>query len=123
MEEELELLNKPETIDVVSSHMVLLWMKEKAKRDPAAFCRLVGDNRHRFKKIYGGGESIGDGEIVWAIEELGIPMFIISSSQGTVYKIHFPGGERAYSADRKTGSAISAFLERTLIDLSGFGAV
>lgn len=123
MDDRMRLLDKIETVDVAASHLVFLWMKEKARRDPTAFCRLTGDNRSRFKNVYGPGEDgSGKNEKIWALEELGIPIFIISSPSGTVYRINYPGGEVAYSSDRKIGSAISAFLEKTIKELSGFGA-
>lgn len=123
-QEQMSLLGKPETVDVMCNPLVALWVKEKAKRDPLAFCRLAQDNRERFKRLYGAGSrSTGkSGEIAWAVEELGIPLFLTSAPSGSAYRIHYPGGERSFSTDRKMGSAITAFLERLLSELSGFGA-
>lgn len=123
-QEQMGLLGKPETVDVMCNPLVALWMKEKAKRDPLAFCRLAQDNRERFKRLYGAGfRSQGKGEeMAWAVEELGIPLFLTSARNGSSYRVHYPGGERSFSTDRKMGSAITAFLERLVSELSGFGA-
>lgn len=122
-QEQAGLLVKAETVDVISNPLVALWLKEKAKRDPTGFCRLAQDNRARFKRLMGAGHRTGANgdELAWAMEELGIPLFLTSSERGSCYRIHYPGGERAFATDRKMGSAITAFLERLLLDLSGFG--
>ena len=125
MDNVLLLLGRSDTVDVAINPLVLLWMKEKAKRDPIAFCRLVENNSKRFKRIYGVGvnaEEVG-AELAWSIEELGIPLFLLTSQQGSQYKIHYPGGDRAFAADRKMGSAITSFLERLVLELSGFGSI
>lgn len=121
--DQIGLLAKPETVDVLCNPLVALWIKEKAKRDPLAFCRLAQDNRERFKRLLGSGARVPGkkDEMAWAMEELGIPLFITSAPAGSSYRIHYPGGERSFSTDRKMGSAITAFLERLLSDLSGFG--
>ena len=120
---DLSMIGRSDTIDVSLNPLVLLWMKEKCKRDPIAFCRLIENNKKRFKRLFGTGvnaEEYGY-DLAWGIEELGIPIYILSSPKGTIYKIHYPGGDRAFAADRKIGSAITAFLEKLLLDLSGFG--
>lgn len=121
----MSLLTRVETVDVLLNPMVALWVKEKAKRDPVAFCRLAQDNRERFKRLLGKGHVTGGRhhEVAWGVEELGIPLFITSNEVGSSYRIHYPGGERAFATDRKMGAAITAFLERLLVDLSGFGSV
>ena len=124
MDDVISLLSRADTVDVSINPLVLLWMKEKAKRDPIAFCRLAENNSKRFKRLYGNGvhaEDVGS-EYAWSIEELGIPLFLLSGPSGSIYKIHYPGGDRAFAADRKMGSAITAFLERLLLELSGFGS-
>lgn len=121
---QMNLLAKAETVDVLINPLVALWLKEKAKRDPVAFCRLAQDNRERFKRLLGKSGHVTGGqhhEIAWGVEELGIPLFLTSNELGSVYRIHYPGGEKAFATDRKMGAAITAYLERLLQDLSGFG--
>lgn len=120
----LALLGKNETIDVVESPLVAIWLREKAKRDPIAFCRLADDNTERFQRILGKPEKSRNGQgttWVWGVEEQGVPLLVLSSARGSQYMIHYPGGLRAFGADRKMGSAITKFLERLILDLSGFG--
>lgn len=119
-----EMWGKGDTVDVYANPLVALWMREKAKREPVAFCRLVEDNRERFERLYGKGEKVkSDGQVsrIWELEELGIPLLLGAGERGSIYKIHYPGGERAFAADRKMGSAVTAFLEKLLLNLSGFG--
>lgn len=121
----MDLMRKNDTVDVALNPIVLLWLKEKAKRDPAGFARLVQDNRVRIKRLLGGHSgSTKEGKSewsVWIMEEAGSFLFVCSSAEGTVYRINYPGGEKAYSTDRKMGSAMTAFLERFIQDLAGFG--
>lgn len=117
----MDYYDREETVDVASNATVALWLKEKAKRDPAAFARLVQDNRRRMERLFGRQAGKRSEGLVWTAEEGGSQMFICSSKDGTVVKIHYPGGERAYAADRKMGSAMTAFMERLMLDLAGQG--
>lgn len=120
-----DIVARPDTIDIYSNPLIALWMREKAKRDPVAFCRLAQDNTERLARMRGKGEGVRWGDapfLAWEIEELGVPFVALSGSRGTVFLINYPGGERAFAADRKMGSAITAMLERLLLALSGFGS-
>jgi len=121
----VEVLSRSDTVDVFSNPLVALWMREKAKRDPVAFCRLVQDNSERYVRLLGKPEKVRWGQemyAIWEVEELGVPFLILSGECGSVFLLNYPGGERAFANDRKMGSAITALLERMLLDLSGFGA-
>ena len=123
-EDILDFIGRSDTIDIYGNPLVSLWMREKAKRDPVAFCRLVQNNVERGARIFGKGERVRWGQhqfIAWQLEELGVPFLFLSGSKGTVFLINYPGGDRAFAADRKMGSAITAMLERLLLTLSGFG--
>lgn len=118
-----DVLARADTIDIYSNPLIALWMREKAKRDPVAFCRLVQDNTDRLSRLRGKGEKARWGDepfIAWLIDELGVPFVALSGRRGTVFLVNYPGGERAFAADRKMGSAITAMLERLLLSLSGF---
>ena len=120
----IDLLDKGETLDISANTLVALWLKEKAKQDPIAFCRLAGENEKRFERIYGEPDKAKtkEGRVrVWVLPDFGVPFFLISSEKGSRYKINYPGGEKAFSIDRKMGSAITAFLERLIADLAGYG--
>ncbi len=120
----MELLDKRETVDISANTLVALWMKEKAKQDPIAFCRLAGENEKRFERLYGKGDSAKTKEgrvLVWILPDFGVAFFLISSKMGSRYKINYPGGEKAFAADRKMGSAITAFLEKLIAELAGYG--
>jgi hypothetical protein len=119
------LLARSDTIDVFQNPLVGLWMREKAKRDPVAFCRLAQANGDRLARLLGKAERVSWSQkhfVGWKIEELGAPFLILTGARGTVFLVNYPGGERAFAADRKMGSAITALLERLLLNLSGFGA-
>jgi hypothetical protein len=123
-EELTDILGRPDTIDVFGNPLVGLWMREKAKRDPVAFCRLVQDNTERGARLMGKGERVRWGQntfTAWELDELGVPFLFLSGVKGSVFLVNYPGGERAFAADRKMGSAITAMLERLLLSLSGFG--
>lgn len=123
-EDPMELLERRDTVDVAANSLVALWLKEKAKQDPIAFSRLAGKNERRFERMHGKGEKAKTKEgtmRVWPLTDFGVPFFLISSESGSRYKIHYPGGERAFAADRKMGSAITAFLEKMTLELSGYG--
>lgn len=120
-----DLAARKDTIDVFQNPLVGLWMREKAKRDPVAFCRLAQDNTARLTRLMGKGERVAWGQhafLAWKLEELGAPLLILTGARGTVFLLNYPGGERAFAADRKMGSAITALLERLLLGLSGFGS-
>ena len=125
MDELNEILSRSDTIDIYFNPLVALWMREKAKRDPVAFCRLIQDNAIRFERIMGAGVKVrwarGEG-LAWEIEELGVPLVVVTSDRGTIFLLNYPGGERAFASDRKMGSALTALLERMLLSLSGFGS-
>lgn len=118
----ITLLTKKDTVEIIDSPLVKIWLKEKAKRDSVAFCRLVGDNSVRFKRILGKSEtrelSFGK-EFVWLWEEQGVVFLITSSIKGTRFFINYTGGQRAFIADRRMGSAATGFLERLILALSG----
>lgn len=123
-EEITEIVSRPDTIDIYANPLVALWMREKAKRDPVAFCRLVQDNTARITRARGSGETVRWGRhtfTAWEVEELGVPFLVMSGSRGSVFVVNYPGGERAFASDRKVGSAITAMLERLILSLSGFG--
>lgn len=118
----IALLNKKDTVEIIDSPLVKIWLKEKAKRDSVAFCRLVGDNSVRLKKILGNSESrvLSFGkEFVWLWEEQGVVFLITSSIRGTRFFINYTGGQKAFIADRRMGSAVTGFLERLILALSG----
>ena len=120
-----DLVARADTIDVFQNPLVGLWMREKAKRDPVAFCRMAQENEARLARILGKGERVSWSQksfTAWKMEELGAPLLILTGARGTVFLLNYPGGERAFAADRKMGSAITALLERLLLSLSGFGA-
>lgn len=125
MSEEISnIAGRPDTIDIFCNPLVALWMREKAKRDPVAFCRLVQDNAVRISRLRGKGNTVRWGQhqfMAWEIEELGVPFLVLTGVKGSVFLVNYPGGERAFAADRKMGSAITAMLERLLLSLSGFG--
>lgn len=119
-----DVVARADTIDIYSNPLVALWMREKAKRDPVAFCRLVQDNTVRITRLRGKGEVVRWGPhrfVAWEVEELGIPFLVLTGAKGSVFLVNYPGGERAFAADRKMGSAITAMLERLLMALAGFG--
>lgn len=119
-----EVLARPDTIDIYGNPLVGLWMREKAKRDPVAFCRLVQDNNERAGRLLGKGTRVHWRQsdfTAWELEELGVPFIFLSGVKGSVFLVNYPGGERAFAADRKLGSAITAMLERLLVTFSGFG--
>lgn len=119
-----EVLGRSDTIDVYASPLVGLWMREKAKRDPVAFCRLVQDNSERARRLLGAGARVHWGQgafMAWQLADLGVPFVFLSGVKGSVFLVSYPGGERAFAADRKMGSAITAVLERLLTTFSGFG--
>lgn len=124
-DEVTDVLARADTIDIYSNPLIALWMREKAKRDPVAFCRLVQDNTDRLSRMRGKGEKTRWGDepfSAWSIEELGVPFVALSGPRGTVFLVNYPGGERAFAADRKMGSAITGMLERLLLSLSGFSS-
>lgn len=124
-DEIVEVLSRSDTVDVFSNPLVALWMREKAKRDPVAFCRLVQDNAERYSRLLGKPEKMRWGQemySIWEVEDLGALFLILAGERGSVFLLSYPGGERAFANDRKMGSAITALLERMLIDLSGFGS-
>ena len=119
-----EIISRVDTLDVFSNPLVALWMREKAKRDPVAFCRLIQDNSERLSRLMNKSVKVKWGQQDyngWQVEELGVPFFILTGQRGSVYLVNYPGGERAFSTDRKMGSAITALLERMLLGLSGYG--
>lgn len=120
--EALEMLSKKDTVEVIESPLVKMWLKEKAKRDPIAFCRLVQDNTERLSRIWGKAQTrkISSGlESFWLWEEQGVVFLISSSSRGTRIYLNYTGGARAFMADRRMGSAVTSFLERLVLTLSG----
>ena len=126
MEDIIEILARVDTVDVFQNPLVSLWMREKAKRDPVAFCRLAQDNSERLTRMMDKGDRVRWGRLncfAWEIQDLGVPFLILTGSHGTIYLVNYPGGERAFAADRKMGSAITALLEKLLLSLSGFGSI
>ena len=119
---QVKLWGHAETVDVFSNPVAALWLKEKARSEPAAFARLAGDNRDRFARAWGAAPAKSQsGSLVWIMNEAGCPLFAASSAEGSSYKIHYVGGQAAYAADRRMGSAMSAFFERLLNEMRGAG--
>jgi len=117
-----KLWGHPETVDVFANPVAARWLKEKSRSEPAAFARMAGDNRERFARIWGAAPAKSpSGSLVWILSEGGCPLFAGSAAEGSFYKIHYVGGQAAYAADRRMGSAMSAFFERLLNELRGAG--
>lgn len=111
--------------DVHANTLVALWMREKARRDPATFCRLAGDNARRFTALWGPGEKAswsGHPAKAWLASQSGAPILALSTERGTVFVLGISGEAGAveiFSADRARGSAITAVLESICSKLAG----
>lgn len=111
--------------DVHANSLVALWMREKARRDPATFCRLAGDNGRRFAALWGPGEKAswnGRPAKAWLASQSGAPILALSTEQGTVFVLGISGEAGAadfFATDRARGSAITAVLEGLCSKLAG----
>lgn len=110
-----------EAIDIIENPLVSMWMKEKAKRDPLLFCRLIENNLKRYSRWLGSGAKVEEsGYIVWMIKDVHLTLLIgCSVKNGTVFKVLYPAGISSYASDRKFGGAVNASLEKISQKLSG----
>lgn len=114
MEKKDDIINNTEAVDIIENNIVARWLKETAKNNPLLFSRLIGDNTRRYKKYFGepkfekGKDNYWQSG--WIINDLGIPLVILTGTNGTIYKIYYPGGKKAYVNDRKLSAAITQFL-------------
>lgn len=111
--------------DVHANSLVALWMREKARREPAVFCRLAGDNSRRFAALWGPGERVswqGHPARAWLASQSGAPILALSTEAGTVFVLGTSGESESpemFSTDRARGSAITAVLESICSKLAG----
>lgn len=108
-------------VDVFRHPIVQRWMSELANNDPDAFCRLIENNRDRFRKKFGDATWKNTKKNVnpeeqweegWAVSKLGLNwLFLTGDLSGTIIKIQMAISEEEFISNAKMGVGATAYLE------------
>jgi len=117
------MMNDPH-VDVADHPVVWRWLKETARKEPAAFVRLTQDNSEAFTILFGPAKYESKGEKGWkkgwVFVQFGLSWLITTGQQGTIYRIKTVGDGDEYLKDPKVSTGSIHFfqsLQKQIIDL------
>lgn len=108
-------------VDVFKHPMVQRWMTELMNHDSDAFCRLIENNKERFKKKFGSPTWVNSNknkdavelwDYGWAVSKTGLNwLFLTGDFSGTIIKIQMSISEEEFIQNSKMGIGITSYLE------------
>lgn len=110
-------------IDVIDHPHVSRWFKELQKNDKNGYNRLVGNNIHRFERIYGNATKTTDSEEWshrWDRNLNRLDWIILSGEKtGSIYRIKTALTAEEFTSDARIGIGIIEYLSELCEILMG----
>jgi len=103
--------------DFIDNPVVLLWFKNFAKSEPLGFTFLTQGNQKLFSRFWGTSNGVTQKFNYWKRDYLGITIYVYSDNDATFYKVQYLGDKTMFQQDKKMGTYLTGFLEKTIKEI------